>query len=107
MNPFVLTLLGIFFRQLVLMLAGAMGIGPAVHEFLDAHISEFNQVSIAVAGAVVTAAYAAYKQFTKRQMLVTALASPIPMSERECKELVKDPSILTPSVTSSKDEVPR
>lgn len=107
MNPFVLTLLGIFARQLILILAGALGIGPAVHEFIDAHMTEFNQVVAGIALAVGTALYAVYQQFKRKQILLTALASPIPMSESDAKSMVKDPSVITPSVTTPKDEIPQ
>lgn len=107
MNPLLLTLLAMFLRQGVLLLAGALGIGPIVHEYLDAHMSEWTQLSLGIAAAVLTATYAAYKQFTKRQVLVTALASPVPMSESDAKALVNDASVITPSVTTPKDEVPQ
>lgn len=107
MNPLLLTLLAMFLRQGILLLAGALGIGPIVHAYVDAHLSEFTQLSLAIAAAVATAAYAAYKQFTKRQILVTALASPVPMSESDAKAQVNDPSVITPSVTTPKDVVPQ
>ena len=107
MNPLLLSLLSMFLRQGIFLLAGALGIGPIVHEFVDAHLSEFNQMLLGLAAALATAAYAAYKQFTKRQVLVTALASPVPMSEAEAKSLVKDNRVITPSVTTPKDEIPR
>jgi hypothetical protein len=106
MNPFLMTLLAIFFRQAVLMLAGAMGIGPVVHAFIDAHMSEWNQFALGVAAAFVTVVYAGYKAFEKRRILLTALASPVPMSEVEAKAQVKDPNVITPSVTTPKNEVP-
>lgn len=107
MNPLLESLAGLFLRYLILMLAGAMGIGPAVHVFLDAHTSETDQTAGAIVLAIGTAGYAAYRQFVKRKVLLTALASPVPMSEEQAKADVRDPAIATPSVKTPKDVIPK
>jgi hypothetical protein len=55
---------------------------------------------------VIVAGYAAWKKYRDKQIEVTALASPMPMSRDDAKALVKDPRTVTPSVTTPKSEVP-
>ncbi len=102
MNPFLIELLTMIFRQAIIYLAGVIGVSALASE----HMSQVEQYSASAAVFALTVGYAAYRRYKAKQVLVTALASPMPMSEHECKELVKDPSVITPSVTSSKDAIP-
>lgn len=105
MNPLILALLSMFVRQAFLSLAAAIGLAPLVQPIIDQYLSQFNQLSIAVATALVTLGYAAYRKFVDRQRYVTALSA-ASMTENEAKERVKNPTVRTPSVATPKDEVP-
>ena len=68
-----------------------------------------DQLTQLVSGLVALGGFAwgYWKDYTSQQVLVTALASHIPMSEVEARSLVTNPSVITPSVTSPKDEIPQ
>ena len=107
MNPFLVALIAMLFRYGLVLLAGALGLSGPVQELVSQYATEFTQLSIAVAIAILTIGYAGFRKFRDRQKLVTALASPVPMSEAAAKAMVTDPSTMTPSVTTPKHEVPR
>jgi len=61
--------------------------------------------AIGAAATLVLAVWSVYKNFKERQVLVTALQGAA-LSENDVKLLVKDPAVVTPSVTVPKDMVP-
>lgn len=106
MNPFLVALLSMLFRQAVLVLAGALGLTHLVQPIIDEYMTEFQQLSTAVAIAAITVGFAVWRKFKDRQKLLAALGAPLPMSERQVESLVKQPDMFTPSVTTPKDEIP-
>lgn len=106
MNPFVLGLLAMLLRQGILLLAGAIGIGPLVQAYVNANMSQFTQMSLGLAAAIVAVAYAAWKNFTSRQKLVQALQA-ANATEHAIEQMVKDKFTTTPSVTAPKTAVPQ
>lgn len=105
-NTFVLGLLAMLLRQGILLLAGALGIGPLVQQYVTENMTQFQQMSLGLAAAVVAIGYAAYKNFTSRQKLMQALAM-AGVSEKATEVLVKDKLVETPSVTTPKHVVPK
>lgn len=103
MNSFLVEMLAMLLRQGVLYLAGVLGASALASENMTA----IQQWSVSAAAFLLVAGWAAWKKFQSKQVLVTALASSVPMSESDAKALVKDPSVITPSVTTPKDEVPQ
>jgi len=67
----------------------------------DDQLSQF----IGAAATVAAVSWSIYKNFKERQVLVTALKV-ADVSENDVKLLVKDPAVVTPSVTAPKDTVP-
>jgi arginine exporter protein ArgO len=86
----------------VLYLAGALGATALANQ----NATAINQWSLSAAAFLLVAGWAAWQKFKAKQVLVTALASSVPMSEQDAKAMVKDPSTFTPSVTTPKDQVP-
>lgn len=93
-------------RQGILLLAGAIGIGPLVQQYVAANMTEFQQVSLGLAAGLVALLYAAWKNFTSRQKLMQALQA-ANLTERSVELMVKDKLTETPSVMAAKHEVPQ
>lgn len=106
MNPFLVALFSMLFRYAVVMLAGALGLTHVVQPIIDQYTTEFWQLSVSVGMAMSAVGYAVWRKFKDRQKLVTALASPMPMTEKQVESLVKRPDMFTPSVTTPKDAIP-
>lgn len=102
MSPFLIELLSMLFRQGIIYLAGVIGASALASD----HMTEITRYSSSAAIFVTVALYAAWKKYRAKQVLVTALASPQPMSENDAKAMVKDPSEFTPSVSTPKSEIP-
>lgn len=102
MNPMIRGALAMFLRQAVIFIAGWLGMSGA----LDPYMNDLAQWSSTAVVVVFTVGSALYAKFKERQKLVTALAAPHPITEHEAEAMVKNPSVMTPSVTASKDEVP-
>jgi len=101
MAAFLIELLALVLQRGIIYLAGALGASALASE----HLSEIEKWSASAALFTLMTAYAMWRRYQGKQVLVTALASP-PMSEAAAKALVKDPSVLTPSVTTPKDAIP-
>lgn len=101
MNPFLVNVISTLIRQLLIFVAGAIGLTPLLNEYM----SDVEKFSASAAIVVLTVGYALYRKYKDRQKLVTALAA-ASMTEAEAKARVKDPEIYTPSVTTPKDQVP-
>jgi hypothetical protein len=104
-NPFVIGLLGILIRQVLLVIAGSLGVGPAVHAYLDAHMTEANQFFVGMAAALLLLAYSVRKWFSGRQKFAQVLQY-AGVTEREVEAMIKDDRVETPSVLAKKTEVP-
>lgn len=102
MNAFLIDLLAMLLRQGVVYLAGILGASAIASE----HATAIQQWSLSAAAFLLVAGWAAYQKYKSKQVLVTALASTVPMSEQDAKDRVADPRVYTPSVKTPKDEVP-
>lgn len=102
MNPFLIEVLAMLFRQGMIYLAGVLGVSA----FAASHMTQIQQYSVSGAVFALTVGYAFYKKYFHKQLLVTAL-NVANLSEREVKALVKDRNTPTPSVKSSKSKVPQ
>jgi len=103
MAAFLIELLALVFQRGIIYLAGALGASALASE----HMSDIEKWSASAALFTLMTAYAMWRRYKGKQVLVTALASPLPMSEAAAKALVRNPSVLTPSVTTPKDEIPQ
>ena len=102
MNPMIRGALAMLLRQAVIFIAGWLGMSGALDPYMN-DLAQWSSTAAVVLIAVGTALYAKYKE---RQTLVTALAATMAITEHEAEAMVKDPDVITPSVTSPKDEVP-
>lgn len=105
LNPFVLGLLAMLVRQALLTLIGAMGLTPLIQPYLDANMTQFTQFSLAVAGGLGIVGYAIWRKVFEQKKLVQALAE-AGTSEKAIEQMVKSPTVATPSVLSVKTQVP-
>lgn len=96
--PFVSQIVGTLVRAAIVWLAATFGA-----EVSDDQIVKITAQVVPVLFVIV---WSIYQKFKNRQTLVTALASPKPMSEDAAKALVKDPAVPTPSVNSDPKELP-
>lgn len=79
----------------------------AGHYFAKGSIDEDMITEISSAIVVIgTALWGLYQKYTTQQVLVTALASPTPMSEETAKAMVASPFVATPPVNTPATVVP-
>ncbi len=102
LNPFIVSVLAMLLRYGIVAGAGALGLDAVLR---DSGV-DLTKLSTSAAVVLGTVAYAVYKKFGEKQVLVTALASDQPMSEAKAKAMVANPDVATPSVTTAKTEVP-
>jgi len=104
-NTFVLGLLAILVRAGLLMVFGAIGLTPLIQAYINENVAQWQQLSLAIAGVIVTVGYALYKKFVDKQKLVQALAE-AGMTEKGVEMLVASKTTVTPSVLTPKTQVP-
>ena len=104
-NPFVLQLLGVIVRQLLLMLFTSLGLAHVVQPVIDANLSEWNQLTMSVAGVLAVMGYAAWRAFRGRQKFLQA-CSEANITEHQIEQMVRSPEIATPPVTTPKTVIP-
>jgi hypothetical protein len=104
MNPFLVALLSMLVRQAFLTLAGALGLAHLVQPIVDQYMTEFQQMSVAIAFGILAVGFAAWRKFKDRQKLMTALSS-MPITEAMTEAVIREGAGV-PSVTTPKDQVP-
>lgn len=104
MNPLLVALLAMLFRQGVLALAGAIGLAKYVQPIIDQYATDFQQLSVAVALFVLAAGYAGFRKLWDRQKLVTALGTHGVTTERAIETTIRHGGAA--SVTTPKNEIP-
>lgn len=102
MNPFLESVIATLIRQLLILLASAVGMTP----LLDQYMTDVQKFSSSAALVLITVGYAIWRKYKDRQKLVTALAAEGPVTEHEVEAMVKDHTMPTPSVKTAKDVVP-
>lgn len=100
--PFIQQIIGVFVRALVVWAAGYL----AAHANITLTEDQIGQLVTYLAPVVAVVAWSVWQKYHGRQKLLTAAASPRPMSEHEVEALVKDPAVPTPSVLTPKTELP-
>jgi uncharacterized protein (DUF697 family) len=97
--PFVSQAISVLVRATIVWLAGKFG----------ASISEDRALEITaqVVPVVLMVGWSLYAKYRGQQKLLFALASPRVMTEHEVEVKVSNPALLTPSVNTPKDEVPK
>jgi len=104
MNPFVLSLITMLLRYGVMAVAGALGLTHLVQPLIDRYLSDYEQVTAAIALALATALYAAARKFWDKQKFATAAAADYKISERDVEfkiQMGRAASVVIP-----KSEVP-
>lgn len=104
MNPFLVALLSMLVRQAFIALAGALGLSKLVLPLIDQYMTQFQQLSVAIAVAIVTVGYAAYRKLVDRQKLVTALSTNGITTERAIESIIRHGGAA--SVSTPKNEIP-
>lgn len=101
MNPFIQQVIGTFLRTFLVWLSGWL-VAHNLQGFSDTQITS---IIAYLAPMVVALAWSLFQKWVGRKKLLTALGSPIKMSEQQLERVVSTGG--TPSVTTAKTEVPQ
>lgn len=102
MNQALKEALAVLVRALLLMIATWL----KVDKVLEPYIGELTAQVVFLLLAGGTLAYQQLVQRFKRRKLMQALALSVPVSEAKIEEMVKDPTIETPAITTPKTRIP-
>ena len=105
MNPFVLALITMMVRYSVFAVAGALGLTHLIQPIIDQYMSDYLQVTAAVALALATLLFGAARKFWDRQKFATAAATSGTVSEQEVEFIIATGGAA--SVKTPKQEIPQ